>query len=105
MSQHVEYLTFSDNALRMAFPAPVMDYSEGTPQVDQLILNLEMELSRDDIQEKLGLSDRKNFRKNYLNPAIESGLIEYTIPDSPNHPNQKYRLTQSGKAYKNKLEK
>jgi len=48
----------------MAFPDPEMDYSEAipqaTPQVEQLIKSHE-------IQEKLGLSDRKNFRKNYLN--------------------------------------
>jgi len=63
-----------------------------------------MELSRDEIQEKLGLLDRKNFRKNYLNPALDSGLIEYTIPESPNHPNQKYRLTDKGKDYKKTLD-
>ncbi len=96
--------TFSDNFLRMAFPAPEMDYSEGTPQatpqvtpqVEQLLKSLEMEMSRIEIQEKLGLSDRNNFRKNYLNPAFETGLIEYTIPEKPKSSNQKYRLTGKG---------
>ncbi|WP_103664999.1 Fic family protein [Gracilimonas amylolytica] len=109
--------TFSDNFLRMAFPAPEMSYSgdtpqvtpqvspQVTPQVDQLVLNLEKEMSREEIQEKMGLLDRKNFRKNYLKPALEAGLIEYTVPDKPNSSQQKYRLTKQGKAYKKELEK
>jgi len=47
-----------------------------------------MEMSRDELQEEMGLSDRKNFRKNYLNPVLDSDVIEYTIPEKPNssHP-------------------
>ena len=29
---------------------------------------------------------------------IECGFIEFTYPDSPKHPKQKYRLTEKGKA-------
>ena len=31
----------------------------------------------------LGVSDRENFRKNYLQPAIDTGLIVLTIPNKP----------------------
>ena len=41
--------------------------------------------------EKLGLSHRPTFRKNYLLPAMKQGLVEMTIPDKPNSRNQKYR--------------
>jgi hypothetical protein len=40
----------------------------------------------------LSLSHRPTFRKNYLNPALNAGLIEMTIPDKPNSNLQKYRL-------------
>lgn len=49
------------------------------------------ELSAKDLMERLGLSHRPTFRKNYLKPALENGMIEMTIPDKPNSRNQKYR--------------
>lgn len=48
-------------------------------------------LSATEIMERLGLSHRPTFRKNYLNPALEQNLIKRTIPDRPNSKNQKYR--------------
>ena len=48
-------------------------------------------LSSTEIMERLGLSHRPTFRKNYLNPALEQNLIKRTIPDRPNSKNQKYR--------------
>jgi hypothetical protein len=41
---------------------------------------------------KLGLSHRPTFRKNYLQPAMDAGLIERTLPDKPNSSLQQYRL-------------
>ena len=49
------------------------------------------ELSAAEIMRRLGLSHRPTFRKNYLNPALEQGFINMTIPDKPNSRNQKYR--------------
>lgn len=48
-------------------------------------------LSVSELMEKLQLSHRPTFRKNYLNPALAMGLIERTIPDKPNSRSQKYR--------------
>ena len=52
------------------------------------------ELSAAQIMERLGLSHRPTFRKNYLRPALDKGLIEMTVPDKPNSRNQKYRKKQ-----------
>jgi Fic family protein len=44
-----------------------------------------------EMMERLDLSHRPTFRKNYLNPALAQGVIEMTIPDKPNSRNQRYR--------------
>ncbi len=42
--------------------------------------------------ELFGLKHKPTFRKIYLNPALEQGLIEMTIPGKPNSKNQKYTI-------------
>lgn len=49
------------------------------------------------------INHRQTFLYNYLRPAIEVGLLEFTIPEKPNSPKQKYRLTNKGKALQIKL--
>ena len=44
-----------------------------------------------EIQNLLKLSDRANFRKNYLDPAIKLGLIEMEFPDKPTSKIQRYK--------------
>ena len=45
-----------------------------------------------------GQSSRTKFRDQVLNPLIEAGLIEMTIPDKPRSSKQEYQLTQKGRA-------
>ena len=47
-------------------------------------------MSAAELMEKLGLKSRVTFRKNYLNPALEAGLIAMTNPDAPTNRNQRY---------------
>lgn len=75
-----------------------------TPQVKQLLIIMKDELSRESLQNALGLKDRKSFRQRYLLPALEQGLIEMTLPDKPSSSLQKYRLTKNGITYKNQME-
>lgn len=48
-------------------------------------------LSKKEIMGKLGLSHQATFRKNYLKPALQAGLIIMQNPNSPKSPKQKYR--------------
>lgn len=49
------------------------------------------ELSASEIMQRMGLKNRPAFRKTYLKPALDSMLIEMTLPEKPNSRNQKYR--------------
>lgn len=50
-----------------------------------------------ELMKKLGLSHRPTFRKNYLNPALATGIIERTLPDKPNSRLQMYRMAMPSK--------
>lgn len=43
-----------------------------------------------EIMDKLGLKSKDSFRDNYLNPALDNGLIKMTQPDKPTSKNQMY---------------
>ena len=69
-----------------------------TPQVKRLLLVLRGDMSREELQQALGLKDRKSFRERYLQPALAAGLIEMTQPNQPNSKLQRYRVTESSAA-------
>ena len=71
---------------------------EVTPEVRRMLAVITGEMTRGEIQERLGLKDEKHFRENYQQVGVKLGLIEMTIPDKPNSRLQKYRLTPKGKA-------
>ena len=130
-----ECFKFTENFLRMTFPATEQDTPQVTPQdapqvtpqvtvqdtvqvtvqvtvqdtvqvtmqVKELVKIVEKEMDRQEIQNKLGLSNRDYFRLSYLKPALEQGLIEMTLPDKPNSRFQKYRLTLLGKQLKESI--
>ncbi len=71
---------------------------EVTREVARLLSCVRGEMTRRQLQEALDLRAEENFRQKYLMPALESGLIEMTIPDKPRSRNQRYRLTTKGNA-------
>lgn len=50
------------------------------------------ELSVTELMQRMGLSHRTHFRRAYLAPALEQGLLERTLPHSLHSPKQRYRL-------------
>ncbi len=73
--------------------------------IRRVVLVLVGEMKRVKIQELLRLKDRENFVLNYMTPALNSEYIEMTIPDTPTHQEQRYRLTTKGIGLKKKLQK
>ena len=71
-------------------------YHTSSIEVIGLITIIEGEMSRLEIQNAIGLKDAKHLRENYLEPAIAAGLVQMKYPNSPNHPKQKYLLTEEG---------
>ena len=44
-----------------------------------------------EILQRAGVADHFDSRKRYIYDLVETGVLERTIPDKPNEPNQKYR--------------
>lgn len=66
----------------------------------QSLLNI-MEYNTYSVKEMMELLDLKNrsyFSKEYLKPAIETGMLEPIFPDQLKSPKQKYRLTEKGES-------
>ena len=53
-------------------------------------------MSRYEIREALEHSSRSYVKKHYLDPCLEQGWIEMTIPDKPISRNQRFRRTETG---------
>jgi hypothetical protein len=73
-------------------------------EVRRLLLVADGELSRTALQQRLGLKGEANFRRLYLAPALEAGLLEMTRPGVPQSRLQRYRLTIKGRATRVALE-
>lgn len=66
-----------------------------TDQVEALLKILgNQEMSALELMDRLELSHKPTFRKNYLTPAMEAGVIERTIPDKPKSSRQKYKRSK-----------
>lgn len=61
-----------------------------------ILLYAEVPRSRSELQARAGLKQRGNFTMRHLTPLMDAGLLEYTLPQSPRAPNQKYRTTPKG---------
>jgi len=83
------------------------DTAQDTAQVNELIKKLILcfsgEMSRQELQIVMGIKHTNHFRASYLDPALEAGIIEMTIPEKRNSKNQKYRLTPKGLKAREKL--
>jgi len=61
---------------------------------DELLEFCKEPKSRDEMQKFCGITGRKKFLTNYLQPLLADGRLEMTIPDKPNSRLQKYKMKQ-----------
>jgi len=69
------------------------------PQVEKTVLAVQGEMLRAELMDAIGLKDRMHFMNEYLQPALDAGLLEMTIPDKPRSSKQRYRLTDLGRRW------
>lgn len=79
------------------------EFRRTSVEVKNLLKVLEGEMSRKEIQQALELKHEGNFRENYLEPALAEAVIEMKYPDSPNHPKQRYLLTEKGEEMRKQI--
>lgn len=65
-------------------------------QVD-ILRNCLIDRAISELMEVSGRTDRTKFRNQVLNPLLDDGLIEMTIPGKRTSSKQKYRLTRKGR--------
>ena len=102
-TQKTDSSPFIEFMLTMIFDAVVASAPQATPpvtpQVGQLLMVMDGEMSREALQDLLHLQDRKSFRARYLRPALVDEFIEMTIPDKPNSPLQRYQITEKARQW------
>ena len=54
------------------------------------VMDNNIPMSANQIMEKLNIKSKETFRANYLDPALNEGLVKMTIPDKPTSKNQMY---------------
>ena len=65
--------------------------------IAQVVLYCREPRATKEIMGTLGLKHWKTFRSNYLQPLLDDGWLEMTVPDKPTSSKQKYRLTAKGR--------
>ena len=101
---------FTDNFIRITFPinahtgtkSALSRHQDGTKltmnieDVDKLLIFCKEVRTIAEMLSYMNYSDRTKFRKKYIYPLLDAGIIQMTIPDKPNSRNQKYQLTAKG---------
>jgi len=83
----------------------IQETIQENPKLKNLVVKCIGEMTGKQLMLAMNLKNRVHFLKEYLQPAIDSDLIEMTIPDQPKNRNQKYRLTAKGDSLRRAIER
>jgi len=70
--------------------------SDQDVQIKSILEFCIIERALEDIMKRFGMSHKTYFRRTYINPLLDDGLMRMTIPDKPTSRNQRYITTQKG---------
>jgi ATP-dependent DNA helicase RecG len=76
---------------------PQAEIHEDNDRTSEILEFCKVARSRNEIQNYIGLKDRKGFRTRILNPLLKGGLLKLSIPNKPTSPNQKYYNDKMGR--------
>lgn len=63
----------------------------------KIIIGVLEEIPMDELMTFMAYKNRAQFRKLYINPLLNAGLIKRTLPEKPKAPKQKYAITEKAK--------
>ena len=92
-TEFIEFmLKMIDETLEDLMDSTSVQASHVSSYVNKLLDVMEsgVAMTTSELMEKLNMKSRISFRDNYLNPALENGLIKMTNPDKPTSKNQMY---------------
>lgn len=73
--------------------------------IEKILTFLETPKSILEIMNLLGWKNRTKFRKKFMTPLLEFGLLQMTLPAKPNSPAQKYYCSGKGQKFVEHLRK
>jgi len=68
----------------------VQDTTQDDDEIRELLEFHKTPKSRNEIQDFIGVKEKRDFSRRVLTPLVNKGLLHRTIPDKPTSPNQKY---------------
>ena len=92
---------FKTTIWRATPPEPIKEQPELLPgDLKSRVINLLVDgpLSRSELSKKLGQKKVSGQLYNVVRDLLNNQMIEYTLPEKPRSPRQKYRLTDKGRA-------
>lgn len=90
------FIEFMLNMINQILDEVILQVNRSNSEVSEYVkrmlavMEYDVPYTSNSIMEALRLKSKETLRKNYINPAMELGLIKMTLPDKPNSRNQRY---------------
>lgn len=102
MGESTPFIEFMLGAILETLENTPQDIPQVTPQDERLqkvLVFCSVPRSRKEIQEHLGMKDRKHFKEVVLDVLLGNGLLSMTLPNKPQSPKQRYIRYEKSKQF------